>query len=344
MGDLDDAAGRAVLCPGAGCGGGEAEHAVGGRAGHAERGRHGEELAAVELAGAGLARQPRHRGMHRLAIDGRRASSLSLPAFAFLDPAALQGDFAQVNRAPGQTCRPHPQGRAGRPARQPVMRRMRIMKIMLMIRDDAEHAPGPDRRPDRQRQVGAGAGARRARRRLRHQRRRRCRSMPAGASSPRGPTTPISRARRIALYGHVACADALFRRRTGCAMSPPRSPTLGAPACGRSSSAAPASTSRALTEGLAAIPPIPPEIRARSEAHAGRRRVDAMLGTWHATIPRPWRGSTAPTRCGCSAPGRFSPPPAAAWRPGTARRDAPLLPADDGCAHGCRCRIRSYLT
>ena len=61
LGDLDHAAGRAVLRLRAGAAAWRGRAAVGRRSGHAERRRHRQELAAAELAVAGLARQPRHR-------------------------------------------------------------------------------------------------------------------------------------------------------------------------------------------------------------------------------------------------------------------------------------------
>ena len=73
----------------------------------------------------------------------------------------------------------------------------------------------------------------------------------------------------------------------------------------------------ALTSGLARIPPIPAEIRARSRGHGPRRACAPALDPETAGAHRP-----AATRCACSGLGRCSRPPGAGWRSWQAETEA----------------------
>ena len=73
-------------------------------------------------------------------------------------------------------------------------------------------------------------------------------------------------------------------------------------------------------------PADPAEVRAEADARRLARR--GSPGCWPNLTPRRRRGSTWPTRCGCSARGRCCAPPGGAWPRGRPDTGPPLLPLD----------------
>ena len=73
---------------------------------------------------------------------------------------------------------------------------------------------------------------------------------------------------------------------------------------------------KALTEGIAPIPQVPPETRREAEAALERDGLAASPGDWRRATPRPRRPSTSRIRCGCCAPSRSSSTRGSASPPG----------------------------
>ena len=146
----------------------------------------------------------------------------------------------------------------------------RDMSHAVRSRQASAAGGGAYRRPDRQRQVGAGARARRAARRRRRSTPIPCRSIAICASSRRGPSAGGGGARAASCCTAMSTRPRTIRSGAGAPMSRPRSTSC------RGEGRLPILVGgtglyfKALTQGLSAVPPTPPDIRA-----AVRARCDA---------------------------------------------------------------------
>ena len=145
---------------------------------------------------------------------------------------------------------------------------------------------GAYRRADRQRQVGAGACACRNDRRRRSSMPIPCRSIAICACSPRGRRREEEARVPHRLYGHV---DAAVNFSAGAWVADAAKVLAEARAQNRLPIFVGGSGLyfKALTRGLSAVPPIPPEMRDRRARAAGaRRRRGAACGTCCGAIRR----------------------------------------------------------